>query len=89
MICQCGCGEEAGVYTQTHGSAMQFSTSRNGRLRMDSKEYVIRTQSDRAFTYALGEVVAPNCAYFVQANIGLSLEELNAKLKQLGKVTLR
>ena len=20
MICQCGCGEEAGVYTQTHGS---------------------------------------------------------------------
>jgi hypothetical protein len=56
---------------------------------METKEYVVRTQSDRAFTYALGEVVAPNCAYFVQANIGLSLEELNAKLKQLGKVTLR
>lgn len=57
----------------------------------ESKEYIIRTQSDVAYTYGLGEVVVPGVALF-SANpkhYGLTKEELNAALKKLGKVTLR
>ena len=53
----------------------------------DSKTYIIRVQGV-AYTYALGEVVAPNCTYFAAGNYDLTKTELNAKLKALGKVTL-
>jgi len=60
------------------------------RLRLnETKEYVIRTQSTVANTFALGQVVAPNCAFFAKGDYDLSKDELNAKLKKLGKVTLR
>ena len=53
----------------------------------DSKTYIIRVQGV-AYTYALGEVVAPNCTYFAAGNYDLTKEQLNKKLKALGKVTL-
>jgi len=58
---------------------------------VDQKQYVIRTQSDRSYTYGLGEVVAPGVALFSSSpmHYGLSKEELNAELKKLGKVTIR
>lgn len=59
----------------------------------EQKEYIIRTQSDVANTYGLGEVVVPGVAFFKHdetgKHYGLTKEELNRKLKQLGKVTLR
>jgi hypothetical protein len=55
----------------------------------DSKEYIIRVQSDVADTYGLGEVVVPGVAYFKADDIHLTKEELNRKLKALGKVVLR
>ena len=55
----------------------------------EQKEYIIRTQSNRAYTYGLGEVVVPGVALFNDGFYDLSQDELNAKLKQLGKVTLR
>ncbi len=59
----------------------------------EQKEYIIRTQSDVAYTYGLGEVVVPGVALFKHnesgKNYDLTKEQLNAKLKQLGKVTLR
>jgi len=57
----------------------------------DSAEYVVRVQSDFAFTYGLGEVVAPGVALFSSSpmHYGLSKEELNAEPKKLGKVTIR
>jgi hypothetical protein len=55
----------------------------------DSKEYVVRVQSGVAYTYGIGEVVVPGVAYFAKGTYDLSLEEVNAKFKQLGKVTLR
>ena len=54
----------------------------------DSKEYIIRVQGV-AYTYALGEVVAPNCTYFAAGNYDLTKEQLTAKLKALGKAVLR
>ena len=48
---------------------------------------IIRVQGV-AYTYALGEVVAPNCTYFAAGNYDLTKEQLTAKLKALGKVTL-
>ena len=53
----------------------------------DSKTYILRVQGV-AYTYALGEVVAPNCTYFAAGNYDLTKEQLTAKLKALGKVTL-
>jgi hypothetical protein len=55
----------------------------------DQKEYIIRTQSDVAYTYGLGEVVIPGVALFKSTETHLTHDELNAKLKQLGKVVLR
>lgn len=49
--------------------------------------HIIRVQGV-AYTYALGEVVAPNCTYFAAGNYDLTKEQLNKKLKALGKVTL-
>lgn len=53
------------------------------------KEYIIRTHSDRAYTYGLGEIVSPGVALFRDGFYGLTKEETNAKLKSLGKVVLR
>jgi hypothetical protein len=55
----------------------------------EQKEYIIRTQSDVAYTYGLGEVVVPGVALFKSTETHLTLAQLNAKLKSLGKVTLR
>ena len=56
-----------------------------------TKEYVVRTQSDFAFTYGLGEVIVPGVALFTEQpkHYNLSKEELNAELKKLGKVVIR
>lgn len=56
---------------------------------METKEYTIRVQGNRAFTYGLGEIVAPGITSFAAGFYDLTKEELNAKLKSLGKVTLR
>ena len=55
---------------------------------MDQKEYVIRTEGI-AYQYGVGEVVSPGVALFKAGDYNLTKEELNAKLKQLGKVTLQ
>jgi hypothetical protein len=55
----------------------------------EQKEYTIRTHSDRAYTYGLGELVAPGVALFRDGFYGITKEEVSAKLKSLGKVTLR
>jgi len=56
---------------------------------VETKEYTIRVQGNVANTFGLGEVVAPNCAYFTDGNYDLTKEQLDAKLKALGKVVLR
>ena len=56
---------------------------------MEQKEYIVRVQSNRAWTYGLGEVVSPGVALFMSGNYDLSQDQLNAKLKQLGKAMLR
>jgi hypothetical protein len=53
------------------------------------KNYTIRVQGARAYTYGLGEIVAPGVTLFNDGFYDLSKEELNAKLKSLGKVVLR
>jgi hypothetical protein len=55
---------------------------------MDQQEYIIRTQGV-AYTYGLGKVVSPGVAYFEKGFYDLTKDELNAKLKALGKVMLR
>lgn len=55
----------------------------------EQQEYIIRTQSDVAYTYGLGKVVVPGVALFERGTYGLTKEELSAKLKQLGKAVLR
>jgi hypothetical protein len=54
----------------------------------EQKEYIIRTQGV-AYTYGLGEVVSQGVALFTSGNYDLTKDQLNAKLKSLGKVTLR
>ena len=55
---------------------------------MDTKEYVVRVEGF-PYSYGVGEVVVPGVVYFAKGTYNLTKEELNAKLKQLGKVTLR
>jgi hypothetical protein len=55
----------------------------------ETQEYVIRTHSDRAYTYGLGKVVNQGVALFERGFYGLTKEELTAKLKALDKVVLR
>lgn len=45
---------------------------------MERKEYVIRTQSDFANTYGLGEVVVPGVLLFRADTYGLSKEDVAA-----------
>ena len=55
---------------------------------MEQKEYVIRTEGT-AYRYGLGEVVSTGVAFFKSGDYNLSKDQLNAKLKQLGKAVLR
>ena len=55
----------------------------------DSAEYIIRVQSNRAYSYGLGEIVSNGVVFFKAGNYDLTHDELNAKLRALGKVTLR
>ena len=55
---------------------------------MDQKEYVVRTEGI-AYQYGIGEVVSAGVAFFKAGDYNLSKEQLNARLKALGKVTLR
>jgi hypothetical protein len=49
---------------------------------MEPTQYVIKTQSDFAYTYGLGEVVIPGVTLFRAGNYDLSLEEAQAKLSK-------
>jgi len=55
----------------------------------EQTQYTIRVQGNRAWTFGLGEIVSPGVAFFKVGHYDLSKEELNAKLKALGKVTIR
>lgn len=55
----------------------------------NSKEYVVRVQSDVPYTYGIGECISPNVALFKESETHLTKEELNTRLRKLGKVTLR
>ena len=57
----------------------------------DTKEYTVRVQGDRAYTYGLGEVIVPGVALFTEQpkHYNLSKEELNVELKRLRKVTIQ
>ena len=55
---------------------------------MDQKEYVVRVEGT-AHRYGIGEVVSPGVAFFKAGDYNLSKDQLNAKLKALGKAVLR
>jgi hypothetical protein len=55
---------------------------------VETKEYVVRTEG-HFDSYGIGEVIVPGVAFFKAGDYNLSKDQLNAKLKQLGKVTLR
>ena len=50
-------------------------------------EFVIRTQSDRANSYGVGEVIVPNVVLFRSGEYDLTLSEAKALLAR--KVTLK
>jgi len=52
------------------------------------KTYILRIEGT-AYRYGIGEVVSPGVALFNHGFYNLTKTELNAKLKALGKVTLR
>ena len=54
-----------------------------------AKTYTIRVQSDYAYRYSLGEAVVPGVVLFSSGFVNLTRAQLDAKLKSLGKVTLR
>jgi hypothetical protein len=54
----------------------------------EQKEYIVRVEGF-PYSYGLGELVAPGCAYFTADHYNLSKEELNAALKKVGMVTVR
>ncbi len=49
----------------------------------EQTQYLLRVQSNRAYTYGLGEVVIPGVTLFRSGNYDLSLEEVQAKLGKL------
>jgi hypothetical protein len=55
---------------------------------LEQKEYVVRVEGT-AYRYGIGEVIVPGVALFKDGFYNLSKQELNVKLKQLGKVTLQ
>ena len=46
-------------------------------------EYIVRVQSDRPYTFGLGEVVSDRVVLFRDGNWGIGLDEVQQKLKQL------
>jgi hypothetical protein len=56
---------------------------------METKEYVVRVQGNRAWTFGLGEVVSNGVTLFQSGFYDLTKSELDVKLKSLGKVVLR
>ena len=55
----------------------------------ETQEYIVRVQSNRAWTYGLGKIVSPGVTLFERGMYDLNSDELSAKLKSLGKVVLR
>ena len=54
----------------------------------ETKQYVIRTQSNFANQYGVGEVVCNNCAFFREGFYNLTFDELKEALKRVGKAQL-
>jgi hypothetical protein len=54
----------------------------------ERKEYVIRTEGT-AYRWGLGETVISGVVLFSDGNYGLTWDQLQAKLKALGKAMLR
>jgi len=54
----------------------------------ERKEYRIRVEGT-ANSYGLGEVITEHVTLFTNGNYGLTWDQLSAKLKALGKVTIR
>lgn len=52
-----------------------------------STTYEIHTQSDRAYTYGLGEVVIPGVRLFRKGEYDLSQEELKALITRKAKAS--
>ena len=96
MLCECGCGAETGVYTNSsrgHRKGMpRYIRKRNSILEGDSVseqiEYTIRVEGT-ANSYGLGKTIVPNVAFFERGCWGLTWDELQNKLKALGKAVLR
>lgn len=56
---------------------------------MDQKEYIVRVEG-LPYSYGLGEIVSPEGAVLFKAgDYNLSKDQLDKKLKALGKATLR
>lgn len=55
---------------------------------METKEYVIRVEG-HFNSYGVGEVVSPGVALFREGFYNLTKQELNTKLKNLGKAALQ
>lgn len=53
------------------------------------KEYTIRTQGDRAYTYGLGEKVSDGVYLFKDGHYDLSKQELDAAISRIGKGVIR
>ncbi len=47
---------------------------------METTQYLVRVQSNRAWSFGLGEVISPGVTLFRAGNYDLSQEELNFKL---------
>lgn len=54
-----------------------------------AKEYTIRTQSNRAYTYGLGELVVPGVYLFRKGDYDLTKQELDRVIGRVPKGTLR
>lgn len=55
---------------------------------METKEYIVRVEG-HFDSYGIGEVIVPGVAFFKAGDYNLSKEQLNKKLKALGKVIPR
>ena len=54
-----------------------------------STEYQVRTQSNRAYTYGVGEVVVPNVVLFRANEYDLTREEAEALLARKNKQAVK
>ena len=51
----------------------------------EQKEYIVRVQSNRAWTFGLGEVVVPGVAYFSNGNYNLTMEQTKQETQGTGQ----